>query len=107
MNIQGLLTRKAEITDYLYRDRIPILCLTETHITEEIGDNEVHINNYLTVRCDSHSRHTGGVMCYVFGGLSCCADICRSFDDKMWVLGIDFESFYVLLVYRSPAAEVS
>ena len=49
----------------------------------------------------------GGVICYVFGGLSYCANICRNFDDKIWVLGINLKSFNVLLVCRSPAAEVS
>lgn len=42
-----------------------VLLLTETHITDEIGDHEINISGYELVRCISDSRHTGGVIAYV------------------------------------------
>lgn len=41
------------------------MCLTETHLTEEIGDHELEIQNYETIRVDSTSRATGGVQLYI------------------------------------------
>lgn len=42
-----------------------LIFLTETHLRENIGDQEISIKGYKTVRCDSHSTHTGGVLIYV------------------------------------------
>lgn len=42
-----------------------IVCLTETHITEEINDFEIDINNYNLVRCNTCNKRTGGVLTYI------------------------------------------
>ncbi|KAK9759293.1 7tm Chemosensory receptor [Popillia japonica] len=42
-----------------------IVMLSETHVTEEILDSEISIKGYNILRCNSYSRHTGGVIMYV------------------------------------------
>lgn len=37
----------------------------ETCVTDAISDAELHIIGYRMVRCDSTSRHTGGVVIHV------------------------------------------
>lgn len=39
--------------------------LSETHVTEDIDDCELVINGYKLERCNSRSRHTGGVVMYI------------------------------------------
>lgn len=41
-----------------------ILC-SETCTTKDIEDKELEIATFNMIRCDSHSRHTGGVLIYV------------------------------------------
>lgn len=42
-----------------------ILMCNETCLTNKINDFEVDLKNYKLERCDSHSRHMGGVAIYV------------------------------------------
>lgn len=46
-------------------ENFEFVCLSETHLTENISDGEISIKNYNLFRCDSHSRHTGGVCIYI------------------------------------------
>lgn len=42
-----------------------VILLSETRTTSDIEDFEIEIDGYNIVRCDSSSRHTGGVVIYV------------------------------------------
>lgn len=39
--------------------------LNETHLTDEVEDNEVRVRGFDLIRCDSDSNHTGGVVVYI------------------------------------------
>lgn len=39
--------------------------LNETHVTAECELNDLMINNYKFYKCNSHSKHTGGVCVYI------------------------------------------
>lgn len=44
----------------------PDMCLlSETHITNDIADREIKIAGYRSVRCNSRSNRTGGIVAYV------------------------------------------
>lgn len=45
-----------------------LLCCTEARVTDDIYEKEIHIDGYYTVRSNSHSRHSGGVVVYVKNG---------------------------------------
>jgi exonuclease III len=61
MNVSSLLAHHEEIESKLCELKPQMLMLCETCITEEISDGEVKYLGYNTIRCDSFSRHTGGV----------------------------------------------
>ena len=42
-----------------------IVCLTETHLNNEVFDANIHINGFTPFRCDRSNRKGGGVMIYV------------------------------------------
>jgi Reverse transcriptase (RNA-dependent DNA polymerase)/Endonuclease-reverse transcriptase len=65
MNAQGLLSNLCEIKILVCENKPEIVCLSETHVTDKIFDSELKLENYSTIRCNSHSRHTGGVAIYV------------------------------------------
>ena len=67
-----------------------ILCLSETHITSDILENEIQIDEYNTVRCDSNSRHTGGVILYIREGIKFKKIATVSYD-KTWFATISIE----------------
>lgn len=70
LNIRSLLSNFEELEVLVNEKKPMIIFLTETHITIDINDSELKINGYNLVRCDSHSRHTGGVAIYVQEELS-------------------------------------
>lgn len=39
--------------------------LYETHLTTDVDSNEVRVRGYKMIRCDSDSKHTGGVVVYI------------------------------------------
>lgn len=65
MNAQGLLSHLVEIRKLLHDVQPEILCISETHVTSEIGDNELHIPGYIVTLCYSNSTHTGGTIIYI------------------------------------------
>lgn len=87
-----------------------ILCLTEARVTADISDVELKILNYSCVRCDSDSRHTGGVLVYVNNGID--YSNCKIFrkEKNFWLVSVKvklFNSFYILCAfYRSPSGNV-
>ena len=42
-----------------------IMSLTESHLSEDITDAEVHIDGWASVRCDRHKRYGGGIITYI------------------------------------------
>ncbi|KAK9719200.1 Transposase IS4 [Popillia japonica] len=66
-----------------------IVMLSETHVTEEILDSEISIKGYNILRCNSYSRHTGGVIMYVKLGVRYLEKANVVFRNNTWILGID------------------
>ncbi|KAK9710338.1 hypothetical protein QE152_g26053 [Popillia japonica] len=81
--------------------------LSETHVTEGILDSEISIKGYNILRCNSYSRHTGGVIMYVKLGVRYLEKANVVFRNNTWILGIDVsygftKGFYGVL-YHSPS----
>lgn len=64
-NIKGLINNFTELKYVLNKRKIDICLLNETHITSDIENNELKVRGYNIMRCDSDSRHTGGVVVYI------------------------------------------
>lgn len=51
---------------YVLRELATDICMcNETHLTEDINDNEIEISGYNVIRCNSGSSRTGGVVVFI------------------------------------------
>jgi len=87
-----------------------ILMLAETHVTDDILNSEINIENYDLIRCNSNSRHTGGVVMYVDNKLKWKVLLNESFS-KTWILTIavddvDYGGRFTVL-YKSPKEKIN
>lgn len=106
LNVQSLIANFEQI-EILVQEHSPcLLMLSEARVTSDIYDSEIQIKGYSCLRCDSYSRHTGGVIIYVKKGTSFTEINRISLNDSVWMLSIKInkgfaKSLYTLL-YRSP-----
>lgn len=82
-----------------------IIFLSETHMTENIFENELKIEGYELINCVSHSRHTGGVAIYIRDNIN--YKIIYSFKSKfIWLVHVNIfvenETWSLGVFYRSP-----
>lgn len=81
---------------------------SETRITSDILDSEIDIEGYISVRCNSHSRHTGGVVAYVRKDIRFKEMLNNSFDKNIWFLTIEIKNSEMkgiyTVIYHSPSA---
>jgi len=82
-----------------------IVALTKSILTGEIDDNEVSMPDYSTVRCDSDSRNTGGVI-YVRNDIRYETILTRKIEPNWWNTAIEVkEKWYKdIVMYHSPSA---
>lgn len=107
--MQGLVTKVPELYHLISETRPLLVCTTETHVTEEIAEQEIEISDYTTITCYSHSRHTGGVTIYLHKNIKFKVLVNES-SMEYWVLFISIsignESVIVGAIYRSPAGSL-
>lgn len=105
LNIQGTINNFAEIETNI-NENIDFICLVETHLKSEDENALIEINNFNIFRCDSESRHTGGVMFYVRQSWKTDIIRCIAVNLDIWMLVIrvkkDNNTFYLGGIYRSP-----
>lgn len=65
LNIGSICAKFNELEAIYLEEDLDFICVTETHLTDDIGDEEIGLENYNLLRCDSESRHTGGVCFYI------------------------------------------
>lgn len=112
MNIQGLTTNLEQLELFVQENTPKIICLSETHLTNDIKDCEVAIDGYRMFRCDSTSRHTGGVLVYIKKGRIKNAKVIsnESVEMKYWLLTICIsksnEKVSLTTIYRSPNSSI-
>lgn len=87
-----------------------LLC-TETRTTHEIRDNEISLVGYDIIRCDSHTRHTGGSLIFVKKTLKYIVVLNESFENNVWCISIDIlkgelKGNYTV-IYHSPSTSDS
>jgi hypothetical protein len=111
LNIAGTTRNKKELEDTIEKIKPSIICLTETHITEEIYDIEIQIKNYNGVHVRSESRRTGGCSIYVRNNIRIKKTTEEKLNQGTWIVGTSIEinkkiiNLYV--IYRSPSTSVN
>ena len=65
VNISNIVANKEELERIIELQEASIVLCSETCTTSNIEDAEISIATFNMIRCDSHSRHTGGVLIYI------------------------------------------
>lgn len=106
-NIQSLTAHIDELDQFVASSNPDVMCVTETHVTEEIEDQEIRIANYDTVRVNSKSRYTGGVIFYVKKGIKYKLIRTDIMEMQYWIgvlkVIVGKKSMILVGVYRSPS----
>lgn len=99
-----------QLVTYIQLKNPDILLLSESRTTDNVLDFELNVENYNLVRCDSNSRHTGGVLIYVHKSLKYEVDLNTSLNNTYWCVilhtVIKNNQFYIGVCYRSPNSNV-
>jgi hypothetical protein len=106
LNAQSFLSNKIEIEMLVEEKKPKILFLSETRITSDISDHEIEIDGYDVVRCDSHTRHTGGVSIHIHESIRF-EIVSNIMHETYWFLLIRVRNIvnpgFYGVVYRSPS----
>lgn len=95
----------------IIKNNEPLLLLcSETCVTKEINNSELYIVGYNIIRCDSHSRYTGGVIMYIKEDLKYSIKYNKNIDNIIWYMCIEIKNtslkgLYSCL-YRSPSSSI-
>lgn len=88
-----------------------IICLTETHVTNDIELTEIAIDGFRTEICYTNSTHTGGVIFYIKNEVE--FQVLKNFtiDKNMWCVVIKvlikLKTYTIIGVYHSPSASTA
>lgn len=106
MTIRGLISNLAELRLVLHKYK-PDICVTmETHVTDEIMDNEIKMGRqYRIIRTNSSSNRTGGTVVFVNKKLKVTNVLCSS-TNYIWLSAFDIttqdhELIKIVAVYMS------
>lgn len=109
-NVAGLDNKMDEVINLFFERKPLVGCVTETHVTEVIQDQEIFIPGYRHFICFSHSRHTGGVVIYVKDHVPANVIKCETDLSAYWALLVKLklygENIVVGAIYRSPNSNV-
>lgn len=108
LNAQGFLRHKDEIVNILIKELRPeVIGLTETHVTRQIEDHELHIDGYICVRGDSESSRTGGVLLYLDNRVKFELRAVEKEEGNWWSVMVNIQERgyrgVIMLVYHSPS----
>lgn len=82
--------------------------MSETHVTKEINETEIHLNGYNHYNCLSNSARTGGVVVYFKLKWKVRKVAERIVDTKIWITAYlaqnQCNKYIVVAIYRSPSS---
>ena len=105
-NCSSIINKIQELKTICITECCDVLCLTETHLTSEINDAEIFIENFTIFRGDRNDgREKGGSIIYVNNNNIACAkiDYFNPNDSLAVLLDLPDFKFAVACVYRSPS----
>lgn len=107
LNVQSLYSNYESIRLLMEERKPSILMCSESCLTDQINDFEVEIENYKIERCDSYSRHTGGVTVYIKSDINYKVLLNKCYFKNLWCIVFeikkcDLKGIYTLL-YHSPS----
>lgn len=89
-----------------------MLITVETHVTDEISDNEIQISGYNMIRCNSSNSRTGGVIVYIKANIRTRIIMVDEIGANTWVTIVEMEkkgkdNVIVCALYHSPGTSDS
>ena len=102
LNLNGLCSKLSLLADYMRVSKPNIVCVTESHLLEQISNSFVHIPGFALIRNDvAGSVHKHGVCAYVHESIMI-DDVSTPLPN---VLSFHLASFdvYIILIYRPPS----
>lgn len=109
-NAQSLFANFDMFEELCKKKKPKILMLSETHVTDDFKDAEINIEGYKIERCDSNSRHTGGVIMYINDEINYKV-IYRQQKSRTWILTIKTSNSLMngtfSVVYKSPKEKIN
>lgn len=107
LNSQGFLHNKEDIENLVVNNKPKIICLTETHVTDDISETELKIENYDMVQCITRNGRTGGVMTFVQKKIKFETITNKNINQNVWINTIQLKEKYngivICNVYHSPS----
>ena len=108
LNIQSLLANKTELSFIVNSWKPFVICLSETHVTDQILDHEIHLPGYYFIDTLSHSRHTGGTIIYIKEELVSKTLLTVAHLNNVWITGVEIiknsQKLLVFCIYHSPTS---
>lgn len=92
LNIQSLVNFFENLEVIIDNNEPLLLFCSETCVTKEINNSKFHIVGYNIIRCDSHSRYTGGVIIYIKDHFKYNREYNRNIDNNIWYLCIEIKN---------------
>lgn len=111
LNICGFLHHKDELVSWINCIKPDVICLNETHVSEDVLDQELHIQNYNISRTNTTNNRTGGVLILIKNNIK--FEISDSSDTtihRSWINIIQLKGKDKLIIcnlYRSPNCSIS
>lgn len=106
LNVNSIISNTGELEVLAEAHKPSIILCSETCTTENVEDSELDIATYKMVRCDSHSRHTGGVIIYVHTTIDFNIIYNASVNRNIWCIIIKLKKvdkkFQIGVLYHSP-----
>lgn len=106
LNVASILKNFEDIELHVEKFKPTMLICSETCLTDDIIDSEIFLTGYNLFRCNSFSRHTGGVIFYIRSNIKAEIIFNRSYSKNLWCLSIyvknrELHGIYTA-IYHSP-----
>ena len=90
-------------------DKPHFICLSETHVTDKINENEIRLEKYYHYSTNSNSTRTGGIILYTNENWQINKIIEKVWDYKYWISAHQIKykniSLIIAVIYRSPSSQ--
>lgn len=112
-NCQGYINNRDQIKLLVQKSGPLFVCLTETHITDNILDCEFQLDGYRTEQCTTENSRTGGVILYISNRVKYENVKRLKQDNFLWLISIKFKlrnhatNYMLSVIYHPPKKEDS
>lgn len=107
-NIQGLINNFNQLEIIVYTKTPDFIVLTETHLTTEIEEQEIRLQDYDNYITYSNSTRTGGIIIYLKKAWKVTKIYEKMVESKFWISAytakLNKTQFIIMGVYRSPSS---